>query len=499
MSRSKIPEIIAAVDLGSNSFHMVVARHLHGQLTIIDRLREPVRLAFGLDEQGRLSREVMDNALACMERFGQRLRDMHAESVRVVGTNTFRQARRKGAFLDRAHAALGHPIEIISGIEEARLIYLGVTHSSPGEPGKRLVVDIGGGSTEFIIGEGLQTHQLESLRMGCVTMSKQFFDDGEITEKRIKRARMAARIELEPIIERYKSTGWDQALGSSGTIRALAEVSRACGSVEGTITLEALENAIEQALRAGHINRLKLPGLDEDRMPVFAGGLAILAEVIHSLDISSMRAADGALREGLLYDLLGRHTDEDARVRTVRSMAARYHVDLAQAERVESTALKLLADLEQVWAIGEPLAEQILSWAARLHEIGLDISHAHYHRHGAYLLQNSDMPGFPREEQMLLATLVGAHRRKLSLQTLEELIPPWHLKAELLIVLLRLAVLLNRGRSKAPLPEIKLAAKVRGLELKFPNRWLEDHPLTLADLEQESELLKAVGFRLRIE
>ena len=499
MSRSKIPEIIAAVDLGSNSFHMVVARHLHGQLTIIDRLREPVRLAFGLDEQGRLSREVMDNALACMERFGQRLRDMHAESVRVVGTNTFRQARRKGAFLDRAHAALGHPIEIISGIEEARLIYLGVTHSSPGEPGKRLVVDIGGGSTEFIIGEGLQTHQLESLRMGCVTMSKQFFDDGEITEKRIKRARLAARIELEPIIERYKATGWDQALGSSGTIRALAEVSRACGSVEGTITLEALENAIEQALRAGHINRLKLPGLDEDRMPVFAGGLAILAEVIHSLDISSMRAADGALREGLLYDLLGRHTDEDARVRTVRSMAARYHVDLAQAERVESTALKLLADLEQVWAIGEPLAEQILSWAARLHEIGLDISHAHYHRHGAYLLQNSDMPGFPREEQMLLATLVGAHRRKLSLQTLEELIPPWHLKAELLIVLLRLAVLLNRGRSKAPLPEIKLAAKVRGLELKFPNRWLEDHPLTLADLEQESELLKAVGFRLRIE
>jgi exopolyphosphatase/guanosine-5'-triphosphate,3'-diphosphate pyrophosphatase len=499
MSRSKIPEIIAAVDLGSNSFHMVVARHLHGQLTIIDRLREPVRLAFGLDEQGRLSREVMDKALACMERFGQRLRDMHAESVRVVGTNTFRQARRKGAFLDRAHAALGHPIEIISGIEEARLIYLGVTHSSPGEPGKRLVVDIGGGSTEFIIGEGLQTHQLESLRMGCVTMSKQFFDDGEITEKRIKRARLAARIELEPIIERYKATGWDQALGSSGTIRALAEVARACGSGEGTITLEALENAIEQALRAGHVTRLKLPGLDEDRLPVFAGGLIILAEVIHSLDITSMRAADGALREGLLYDLLGRHTDEDARVRTVRSMAARYHVDLAQAERVESTALKLLADLEQVWAIGEPLAEQILSWAARLHEIGLDISHAHYHRHGAYLLQNSDMPGFPREEQMLLATLVGAHRRKLSLQTLEELIPPWHLKAELLIVLLRLAVLLNRGRSKAPLPEIKLAAKVRGLELKFPSRWLEDHPLTLADLDQESELLKAVGFRLRFE
>lgn len=499
MSRNKIPEIIAAVDLGSNSFHMIVARHTHGQLTIIDRLRETVRLASGLDEHGRLSREVMERALACLERFGQRLRDMNAESVRVVGTNTFRQAKRKGAFLDRAREALGHPIEIIAGIEEARLIYLGVTHSSPSEAGNRLVVDIGGGSTELIIGEGRHTRQLESLRMGCVTMSKQFFDDGEINEKRMKRARLAARIELEPIIERYKATGWEQALGSSGTIRALAEVARACGSTDGSITLATLENAIEQALRAGHVSRLRLPGLDEDRMPVFAGGLAILTEVIHSLDIRSMRAADGALREGLLYDLLGRHTDEDARARTVRAMAARYHVDVLQAERVEATALRLLRDLEQVWAISEPLAEQVLSWAARLHEIGLDISHAHYHKHGAYLLENSDMPGFPREEQMLLAVLVGAHRRKLSLQALEELVPPWHLKAELLIVLLRLAVLLNRGRSKVPLPDIKLAARMRTLELKFPTRWLDDHPLTRADLEQETDLLKAVGFKLKFE
>ncbi|MGD9842367.1 MAG: exopolyphosphatase [Steroidobacteraceae bacterium] len=499
MPPSKIPEIIAAVDLGSNSFHMVVARHLHDQLIIIDRLREPVRLASGLDDQRRLSREVTDRALACLQRFGQRLREMNAQSVRVVGTNTFRQARRKGAFLERAHAALGHPIEIIAGIEEARLIYLGVMHSSPSEPGKRLVVDIGGGSTELIIGEGLHTHQLESLHMGCVTMSRQFFDDGDITEKRMKRARLAARVELEPIIERYKSTGWEQALGSSGTIRALSEVARACGSSDGSITLAVLEKAIEQALHAGHVSRLRLPGLDEDRLPVFVGGLAILTEVIYSLDIRTMRATDGALREGLLHDLLGRHTDEDARARSVRSMATRYHVDIAQAERVEATALRLLRDLEQVWAIGEPMAEQMLSWAARLHEIGLDISHAHYHKHGAYLLRNSDMQGFPCEEQLLLAALVGAHRRKLSLQALEELVPPWHLKAELLIVLLRVAVLLNRGRSTASLPEITLAAKIRMLELKFPSHWLDEHPLTRADLEQEAEFLKAVGFRLKFE
>ena len=499
MSRGKIPEVIAAVDLGSNSFHMVVARHLHGQLTIIDRLREPVRLAFGLDDQNRLSREVMDRALSCMERFGQRLRDMRAQSVRVVGTNTFRQARRKAAFLDRAHTALGHPIEVISGIEEARLIYLGVLQSSSSDLGKRLVIDIGGGSTEFIIGEGIQTHRLESLRMGCVTMSQCLFEDGEITEKRMKRARMAARVELEPIIESYKTMGWDQALGSSGTIRAFAEIIRANGSVEGHITPDALHNIIEIALSAGHVSRLKLQGLDEDRMPVFAGGLAILAEVMHSLDISSLKAVDGALREGLLYDLLGRHTDEDARVRTVRAMAARYHVDLAQADRVEKTVLRLLHELEEVWAVGEPLAEQILGWAAHLHEIGLDISHAHYHRHGAYLLLNSDMPGFPREEQMLLSVLVGSHRRKLDINQLEELMPPWHIKAELLIVLLRLAVLLNRGRTTKPLPEFKLSAKLRQIDLKFPVRWLEEHPLTLADLEQESIYLKSVGFRLRFE
>lgn len=499
MARGKVPEVIAAVDLGSNSFHMVVARHLHGQLTIIDRLREPVRLAFGLDDQNRLSREVMDRALACMERFGQRLRDMHAESVRVVGTNTFRQARRKAAFLDRAHEALGHPIEIISGIEEARLLYLGVLHTSPSEEGKRLVIDIGGGSTEFIIGEGIKTHRLESLRMGCVTMTQQFFEEGEITEKRLKRARMAVRIEMEPIIEKYKATGWEYALGSSGTIRAFAEIIRASGLSDGQITPGAIDCIIEAALAAEHVSRLKLQGLDDERKSVFIGGLAIVAEMMHSLEITQLKAVDGALREGLLYDLLGRHKDEDARVRTVRAMEARYHVDAAQADRVEATAIKLLHQLEEEWAIGEPLAEQVLGWAARLHEIGLDISHAHYHHHGAYLLENSDMPGFPREEQLLLSVLVGAHRRKLDISRLEELMPPWHLKANMLIVLLRLAVLLNRGRTVKPLPELKLSAKMKQIELKFPSRWLDDHPLTLADLEQETAYLKNAGFRLKFE
>ena len=491
----KVPDVIAAVDLGSNSFHMVVARYSHGQLIIQDRLREMVRLAAGLDEQGRLDRAAIEAALACLERFGQRLRDMKAESVRVVGTNTLRRAKRKGAFLDRARAALGHPIEIISGIEEARLIYLGVAQTMPSEPGRRLVVDIGGGSTEIIIGEGVHAKRLESLYMGCVSMSTRFFEDGEITEKRMKRARLAARLELEPVRNMFKEYGWDQAVGSSGTIRSVGDILRGRG--EAVITSAAVESLIEQALRAGHMSKLRLPELSSERVPVFAGGLAILAEVFDNLQIKSLRMAEGALREGLLYDLVGRLTNEDARVRSVRAMQGRYHVDIAQAERVEATALEFLHQTQEEWGLAEPVADLLLSWAARLHEIGLDVSHSHYHKHGAYLLEHADMPGFPQDEQKILAYVVGSHRRKFNPDILQDLNPPWHIKAEYLVVLLRLAVLLHRGRSTAALPKIELKVKGRSIEIHFPRGWMEDHPLTAADLEQEFELLKTAGFKVK--
>ena len=494
----KVPEVIAAVDLGSNSFHMIVARHSHGQLIILDRLRESVRLGAGLDEQGRLKREAIDVALACLERFGQRLRDMKAESVRVVGTNTLRKAKRRGAFLDRASSALGHPIEVISGIEEARLIYLGVANTMPSEPGRRLVADIGGGSTEIIIGEGLHAKKLESLHMGCVGMSSRIFGDGVITEKRMKRARLAARLELEPVQATFKNYGWDQAVGSSGTIRAVSDILRARANGDGLITPAAVESLIEQMLRAGELARLRLPALTEERLPVFPGGVAILAEILAVLDIKAMKAAEGALREGLLYDLVGRFTDEDARVRSVRAMQARYHVDSQQASRVEATALDFLRQAHTEWALDDPFAEVVLSWAARLHEIGLDVSHSHYQKHGAYLLEHADMPGFPQQEQKILASLVGAHRRKLQLEALQDLAPPWHIKAQFLIVILRLAVLLHRGRSAAALPRIELQPKSRSLEIAFPRGWLESHPLTATDLDNEIEYLKAANFRLRV-
>jgi len=492
-----VPDVLAAVDLGSNSFHMLVARYSHGQLVIVDRLREMVRLAAGLDEHDRLSRDSVNRAHACLERFGQRLRDMKAERVRVVGTNTLRKAKRKGAFLDRAREALGHPIEIISGVEEARLIYLGVAHTTPSDGGHRLVVDIGGGSTELIIGEGLAAKRLDSLYIGCVSQTVRHFADGVISEKRMKRARTAAQLEIEPVMARFRRSEWDAAFGASGTMRAVSDTLLARGAPNGNITREGVEWLLGECLRVGQVDRLKLPGLAAERQEILPGGLAILVEVFDMLGIETMRVADGALREGLLYDLLGRMTDEDARVRSVRAMEARFHVDAVQADRVEGTALGFLRQVRESWALDEPLAEMMLRWAARLHEVGLDIAHSHYHRHGAYLLQHADLPGFPREEQALLAALVGGHRRKLNLASLEELVPPWHLKAESLIVLLRLAVLLHRARAPRALPKIDLEARGRSLSATFPKGWLAQNPLTAADLEQETEYLQAVGFRLR--
>ena len=477
---------------------MVVARCAHGQLVVVDRLRETVRLAAGLDEQGRLDRESTQRALQCLERFGQRIQDMRAASVRAVGTNTLRRARRRGAFMDRAREALGHPIEIISGVEEARLIHLGVAHTTPHDRGRRLVVDVGGGSTELIIGEGFVARRLESLYMGCVSLSALCFPDGEITEKRMRKARTAAQLELQPVAARFQRPGWDEVYGSSGTLRAVGDVLKAHDPTKTHVDREGLEWLLQETLRAGHTSRLRLDGLSPDRQEVLPGGLAIVLEVFDRLGLEQMRIADGALREGLLYDLLGRLTDEDARVRSVRAMEARFHVETAQADRVEATALEFLRQVRDQWDLAEPLAESVLGWAARLHEVGLDISHSHYHRHGAYLLQHADMPGFPHDEQRLLAAIVGGHRRKLQLTLLDELTPPWHTRALYLIVLLRLAVLLHRGRGPRASPSFQLTARGRQLELEFPRGWLAEHPLTAADLEQEAEWLAGAGVRLRV-
>lgn len=490
-------EVIAAVDLGSNSFHMVVARDQHGQPSIVDRLREMVRLASGLDASGTLDDASQERALACLRRFGQRLRDMRADRVRVVGTSTLRRAQNGDAFLARAEESLGHPVEVISGIEEARLIYLGVSHYTDSKEGSNLVVDIGGGSTELIIGQGFEPEYLESLSLGCVGISREHFDDGKLSQKRFDRARLAARLELRPIAATFRRRGWKRAIGSSGTIRAAGDVAHELGLTDRGVSLAALEAIIAVMVQARRREGLVLPGLGEDRAPVFAGGVAILAEIMSTLRIDHLDVSSGALREGLLYDMLGRLYDEDARERSIRAMQLRYHVDLEQAQRIENTAVALLEQVARDWQLTDERYRQLLVWAARLHEIGLDIAHSRYHVHGAYVVANSDLPGFVRLEQQMLASLVAYHRRKLEDPFLDAITPARRTPLLRLIVVLRIAALLNRSRSPSDLPAIVLAASKDGLDLRFPDTWLDDNPLTAADLEQERQWLRARGFELR--
>jgi exopolyphosphatase/guanosine-5'-triphosphate,3'-diphosphate pyrophosphatase len=490
--------VLAAVDLGTNSFHMVVARQANGQLVIIDRLREMVRLGEGLGSDGRLDPVVAARALACLERFGHRLLHVRANCVRVVGTSALRRVRRRDAFLEKARKAIGHPIEVISGREEARLIYSGVVRTLPRTPGHRLVVDIGGGSTELIIGKGLRPLELESLKLGCVTLSAEHFGDGKLTARRFERARLAVRQEIEPIRRAFLGRGWDTVAGSSGTVRALFETLRELDPHCSAITRAGLEELLGLFVSYGHVARLPFTSLGDDRRPVIAGGLAVLAEILSELGIRQMRVADGAMREGVLYDLVGRLTSEDAREQTVRSMQARYDVDRRQATRVEQTAIALLRQVRKPWKLDDPLAERVLRWSARLHEIGLDVAHSGYHRHGAYLLENAEMPGFPREEQRLLARLVRWHRRRLELEDLADLGPDWQGMAERLIILLRLAVLLHRNRGGANPPRFVAIPGRHGLTLQFRLRSLRRHPLTAADLAQEQRHLEEQGWRLRI-
>jgi exopolyphosphatase / guanosine-5'-triphosphate,3'-diphosphate pyrophosphatase len=489
---------IVAVDLGSNSFHLVVAREEQGHLRVLDRLRERVVLGAGLDDDGRLGADVQTRALACLGRFGQRLRDVPTQNVRAVGTNALRAAKDARSFLARAERALGHPIEVIPGREEARLIYLGVAHGEPDLPGRRLVVDIGGGSTEVILGERFEPLRTDSLYMGSVSWTRRFFADGRITRKALRRARIAARLEVQTIARATRALGWDEALGASGMILAVDALLRARGHGDEGITLAGLEDLVDEALRAGRVADLALPGLDKERAEILPGGLAILLAVFEGLRIERMRAASGALREGILYDLVGRFRREDVRDRTIRSFAVRHHVDEEQASRVERTALRLLAAAERAWRLRGADARAFLSWAARLHEVGLVVAYAGHHKHGDYLLRNSDMPGFSRPDQEVVATIVRYHRRKIDARAFDALPAPAGATALRLCVLLRLATRLHRSRSPRRPPELRLAARDARATLRFPAGWLDRHPLTRADLEEEAAELAAAGIELRV-
>ncbi|KMY35335.1 MULTISPECIES: exopolyphosphatase [Aeromonas] len=487
--------LYAAVDLGSNSFHMVIARLTEGRMQIIDRIKERVRLAEGMDEQRRMSPEAMARGLDCLALFAERLTNIKPDQIRIAGTYTLRRASNARDFVREAAKVLNHPIEIISGQEEARLIYQGVAHTQHIE-GQVLVVDIGGGSTELIIGEGFEHKALTSRKMGCVSFTQSFFGNGKLGEKAFNAAVLEAQHQLAPIINQYRKLGWQSCLGSSGSIRTVRDVLQGEEWTDGAITLAGLERLKEEMLKHKRVDQLKLAGLTEERQGVFAAAVAILLGLFTSLPIERMEYSDGALREGLLYEFEERLQHHDIRERTALALSTHYRIDKRQATRVERSVLSLFDALSGPWEMPEEPYRAILGWAARLHEIGLAINYSGIHKHSAYILQNTDLPGFNQDDQALLAALVRFHRKGLKLSELPAL--PNHDEQTVLrcIRILRLAVAAHHRRQDNLLPELNVQAAGDQLVVTLPLDWCDENKLLMQNLEKEHRYCYEQGWPL---
>ena len=497
LNNESTDQMLAAVDLGSNSFHLIVSRaDANGNLTLIDKEKEMVRLRGGLDKKGNLDPEYEERALACLKRFGDRLRHFESKNVRIAGTNTLRRMRHSDAFIRKGSELLGHPIEIISGREEARLVYLGVSHSLSNDLGKQLVIDIGGGSTEFIIGHDFVPRELESLDIGAASSTQRFFPKGDLSAQAWKRANITIRLEILPIQKAFHKGKWSRAIGSSGTIKTTLNIILALGLEPFCITLNALYEVRKLLIEAGHIDQLKLSGLSDDRLPVYAGGLAVLIAVFESLEIDEMMVSDGALREGLLYDMLGRIRHEDVRDRSIDELSNRFQIDVNHAARVQQTALILFDQVADAWKL--PKSERILlAWSAGLHEVGLIITHNKHHYQGAYILKYAFMPGFSRREQRWISTLVKTHRRKISASQFED-IPELDRETVIrLSILMRLSVLLHRRRDSS---EVVPKLIVDGQNIQLLNdEGLVDRELLEADFKREKSWLERIDYLLSYE
>lgn len=487
-------ELIAAVDLGSNSFHLVIARIVDGALQLLHREKQKVQLADGLDNDLFLSDEAMERGLTVLKQFATTLNGIPESSVRVIATYTLRRARNSASFLRLANQVFPYPIEVIAGQEEARLIYQGVAHFEHYD-GLRLVMDIGGGSTEFAIGQQLNPLKLSSRNMGCVSYAKAFFPRGKITAKRFERAILQAEQELEPIVSAYRKMGWQQAVGTSGTIKTIKDIISALGWHPVAMTLPHLLELKNLLLQFDSYEDINLPGLTDDRKQLICPGLAILIAAFQMLDIQEMLYVDAALREGVLYEMSDRLQHHDIRSHTMASLVKRYAVDTEQSERVRNTALTIFSQVKDKWQLNEHWAE-VLDWCATVYEVGLQINSSSIQRHSAYILNNTSLPGFNQEQQQLLATLVRFHRRKIK----PEDFPSFYLydptEAIYALVMFRLAIIFNQKRRDDVIPPIQLMAKPYGLALQLPDDWCKQQPVLAADLLQEQQFLRKIAFVL---
>ncbi len=495
MNQAEPLPLYAAIDLGSNSFHMLVVRHIDGYVQTMAKIKRKVRLAAGLDEQQNLSSEAMQRGWDCLSLFAERLQDIPAQNIRIVGTATLRTARNVDIFLQRANEILGHEIEVITGEEEAATIYKGVAHTSGGS-GRRLVVDIGGASTELIIGEGFEAKALTSLKMGCVTWLENFFKDRQLNESNFAAAIAGAKQILSPIIQHYKQLGWETCIGASGTVQALQEIMLAQGMDE-VITHSKLKRLQKQAMRADHLEELEIEGLTLERALVFPSGLSILIAVFEELNIESMTLAGGALREGLVYEMVTSLRQRDIRERTINSLQSRYQLDSQYGEQVATLALNLLNQAGGKNWISEPQSRVLLETAAKLHEIGLSIDFKKGGEHSAYLLHNLDLPGFTRAQKFLIGETVRRYREQLS--TLPEQHALSATSARRVLRLLRLAVLLTHRRNPQLEPKVQLSVSDdEHICLAIDSHWLKNNPLTMAELEIEANRQSDLGWPLSI-
>lgn len=489
------PLLLGAVDLGSNSFRVEIGRVDGDRIVTESYWKETVRLAGGIDANGAFTPEVQQRALDTLSRFREKLEGIPAHRIRAVGTQALRVAKNSAEFLPRAQAALGHPIEIIAGREEARLVFSGCAHTLPASSEKRLVVDIGGASTELIVGCGFMVKECESFHVGCVNTSMQFFSDGKITAKALKNAQLHAQAEFEEAHQFFSNRSWDAAYGSAGTIGAIADIGLASGLTNGVVTPALLKQLRNELIEAGDVRKLRFPGLKEDRREVIAGGISVLSAVFDTFKIKEMRPAQGALRVGLLYDMLGRQEQRDTRDGTVTSLIKRSNIDKQQAARVAALADKFFVQLETSQTDQAHESRKLLQWAAMLHETGRLISPSSYHRHSQYILLNSDLPGFSRLDQSLMSTLVLAQRG--NLRKVADALDNRNLVT--MILALRLAVIFAHARRTVHLPEFSLSQHHADgqtvFDFQIDAQWLARHPLTNYLLEQESAVWARVGMR----
>jgi len=492
-----LPEgsLLAAIDLGSNSFHLIIAKIEHGEVRPIEVLAEKVQLGAGL-EKNRLSQAAIERGLDCLSRFAQLLESIEPERVRAVGTNALRVAKNRTDFTLPAARLLRTRVDVIYGREEARLVYLGVAHTLADDAHSRLVVDIGGGSTEFIIGQRFEPQRLESLQMGCVSSSRKCFKNGQISARNYRKAYDRACLEISRIRSRYNARHWAESVGSSGTLNAIEAIINGNGWGEGGITRDGLGKLEKKLLKFSHFDEIKLDGLSDNRRNVIVAGVAITSALFDMLGIDMMRTSKGALREGVIYDLMGRLSHEDVRERTINALMQRYSADCDIADIVERRCSLFFSETRKMWHLHKSDWD-LLRWAARTHEIGMAISHKHFNRHSAYLLRNADLPGFSQEEQEQLALLVQGHRGKLRDHLLAEFSGTERARLRYLLAVLRLAARFKYVEILEQMPEFQVQAGENAITLEFPPDWLDSHPLTFSELEQELGYLRKLGIQLK--